>query len=384
MNKEYLLMPARNIKRRGLRSILTMLGIFIGIASVVALISLGDAFQNTLEAQFGSLELDILYFQNAETGYGPPGSTAIQKITDHEIKIIERINGVKLVISRNIRPTSIEYNGIKNFGYATTIPIEKEKQELAYSLFSETEKGNLLKSSDKRKVLLGSDYLDKKFEREIRIGNTILIQNQKFKVAGILEPIDSFIFNSAIFLLEDDFQEVFNTKNEYDILVIQVRDKDQTQRISEEIARKIREDRKQKKGEEDFSIQTPASSLEAVKNILLAVNVIVISIAAISLLVGGIGITNTMYTSILERTREIGIMKAIGAKNIQITQLFLFESAILGLIGGIIGCIAGLSLANSISFLGNLAIKGINFNINFSPILIFGSISFSLIIGIIS
>src|SRR3989338_11089839 len=102
-------------------------------------------------------------------------------------------------------------------------------------------------------------------------------------------------------------ESLLDLDNEIDLIVAQVEDTDEIEEVAGEIERKFRKDRDEKLGEEDFAVQTPLESLSAVSTVLNIVNIIVIGIAAISLLVGGIGITNTMYTSTLERTREIGI-----------------------------------------------------------------------------
>ena len=111
---------------------------------------------------------------------------------------------------------------------------------------------------------------------------------------------------------------------------------------------------------------------------------IVIGIAAVSLLVGGIGIMNTMYTGVLERTREIGIMKAIGAQNKDILSIFLIESGLLGLVGGVIGSLIGLGLAFSVSKIAGGFLGGSGIKVTISYPLLFGAIAFSLIIGIAS
>ena len=144
------------------------------------------------------------------------------------------------------------------------------------------------------------------------------------------------------------------------------------------------DDRNLREGEEDFSIQTPQQSIKTVNTVLDSVNIVIAGIAGISLLVGAIGITNTMYTSVLERKKEIGIMKSVGAKNSDIITLFLAESALLGLIGGIIGVIIGLSLAFAAAGAASSALGGLDFKISLNfPFLIFAAL-FSVVIGGIS
>ena len=146
----------------------------------------------------------------------------------------------------------------------------------------------------------------------------------------------------------------------------------------------MRKDRNQDIGEEDFEVQTPIQSLATVNTILNVINIVVIGIALISLLVGGIGIANTMFTSVLERTKEIGIMKAIGAKNSNILSVFMIEAGVLGLVGGIVGAIIGLGLAFAVSKIANAALGSVILSVTPSMPLIFSSIAFALLIGIAS
>ena len=144
---------------------------------------------------------------------------------------------------------------------------------------------------------------------------------------------------------EEDMKKLFNLKDEYDMIVVQVYDSNQAEDIAKKISEALRKDRKEKTGEEDFSVQTPLQAISSVDTILNIINLIIGGIAAISLLIGAIGIANTMYTSVLERTKEIGTMKAVGAKNKEILYIFVIESGLLGLIGGIIGAGMGMGLA---------------------------------------
>jgi putative ABC transport system permease protein len=163
---------------------------------------------------------------------------------------------------------------------------------------------------------------------------------------------------------------------------VQVEDKNKVESIAKEIERRLRKDRNQKEGEEDFSVQTPSQALETINTILNIINLIVSGIAAISLLVGGIGIANTMFTSVLERTREIGTMKAVGAKNRDVLFIFLIESGMLGLIGGIVGAILGLALAFLVSSSANSYFGEQIIVVSLSWPLLLGAIAFSFLVGI--
>jgi len=242
-----------------------------------------------------------------------------------------------------------------------------------------------LRPEDTGKVILGDDYIsDNFFKKEIRIGSKLNIQGKDFEVIGFLKRTGTFTLNSAILMKEEDMKDLFNIKDEIDFIVVKVENENKIEQVAEAIENELRKDRDLKKGEEDFQVRTPIQSLETISAIINVVNIVVGGIAAISLLVGGIGIANTMFASVLERRKEIGVMKAIGAKNKTILAVFIIESAFLGLVGGIGGIIIGLFLAFGVSTIANSALGETIFTLSLSPIFIIGALLFSVLIGVIS
>jgi len=376
----------KNIRKRKLRSWLTLLGILIGVATVISLINLGQGLKSALLGQFSSLSVDSLTFTNVQTGFGPPGSSSIKKINNHDIKIIENVRGVKIVVPRLIRLVKFEYNGISKFNYAASLPNDKEKVDFVYiNTKINPEKGRLLNPGERGKILLGNNFLDTDgFNKKIEIGSKVRIEGKEFEVVGILKKTSNFIFNSAIIINEDDLKEILDIDNEYDVVVIRVENSELVQRVSDDIKNKIRKDRKEKEGEEDFNVQTPLQALSTINKIINTVNLVVIGIALISLLVGGVGIANTMYTSVLERTKDIGTMKAIGAKNKDILAIFVIESGLFGLIGGILGVLLGIFIYYVIANIANNYFGIFILNFEISWILVIFSIIFSFFIGVLS
>ena len=386
MLKDLFFISLNSMKKRKLRSWLTRLRIFIGIAAVVSLISLGDGLRTAITGQFGALSVDTLTIQNAETGFGPPGSTAITKLNDHDLKLIESVNGVKIVIPRLIRVIKTEYNREARFGYVGSLPDNKEQLDFIYeNLNTKTKSGRLINLNDKGKVVLGSNFASEDmFNKRIEAGSKIIIQGKTFEVAGILKPGSSALLNGVVMMLESDMKDLLNIDNEIDLIVVRVENKDNLDKVANDIKNKLRKDRKEKLGEEDFSVQTPVQSLAAINTILNIIKIIVVGIASISLIIGGVGIANTMYTSVLERTKEIGVMKAIGAKNSDIMRLFVIESGLFGLIGGITGAIFGLSLSYLVSTIANSYFGQNIIAISLSWPLLIGAASFSFFIGILA
>ncbi|MFH1585589.1 MAG: ABC transporter permease [archaeon] len=389
MISDYFLLASKNIRQKGLRSWLTMIGIFIGIAAVVALISMGAGLKTAVLGQFGDLSVDVLTVTNKQVGFAPPGSTVIEKLNDHDLQIIESVREVERVIPRLIRVGSLEYNGVAGFGYGADLPEDQGNLDFVYETFDvDVQEGQLINSGETGKLLLGNDFIDTDdFGKPFRVGKKVTIKGAKeidFEIAGILEKSSSFQLNGVVFIPNQDMVELFDIKDEWDLFAVKVEDKDQIDDVASEIERRLRNDRNEKLGEESFSVETPLQSLEAVNNVLNIINVIVIGIAMISLFVGGVGIANTMYTSVLERTRDIGVMKAIGAQNRDVLMVFLIESGILGLIGGIVGALVGLGTALGASNLANQALGTDLFIVSVSYPLLIGAVSFSFFVGVLS
>ncbi len=382
---DHTILALKNIRKRGVRSWLTMLGIFIGIAAVVSLISLGNGLREAITGQFSQLGSDKLVVTSAETGFGPPGASAVRPLNEHDLRLVRRIAGVDLAVPRLIRVVPVEYNKIRTYEYVASMPPTQNEIELVYDTLNvEAAQGKLLSKDDRNKVVLGSDFTDERFGRKLRIGSRLAIGSEEFQVIGFLEKANSFQINGAILMAEDDLKDIMDIGDEIDLIAVQVDSVDNVDKTATDIEKTMRRDRGQKEGEEDFAVQTPEQSLATINTTLAVINLVVVAIAAISLLVGGIGITNTMYTAVLERTKEIGVMKAIGAKNQDVLILFLAESALLGVAGGLVGIAIGLGLAFLVSVLVTAAFPGISFGVTFSLPLILGSLLFALLVGAIS
>lgn len=383
-------LAAKNLRHRGLRSWLTLLGIIVGIAAVIALLSLGQGLQEAITGQFGGIAADRLVVTNAEAGFGPPGSTTIKKLTEHDQDIIENVPGVVATIPRLIRVTAVEYNRRKQFIFTGSLPREQEQIEFIYETFQlKAASGRLLKAGERGSVMVGSELVahfaqEAHFGKEIHVGTHLKIQGEDFEVAAILAPSGNVQLNFAVFMHEEDMKEILDIKDETDLIIVRTISADRSEKIAEEITRKLRKDRHQKESEEDFSVQTPSAVIATVTTILDAVNIVVSGIAAIALLIGAIGVSNTMFTSVLERRKEIGVMKAVGARNKDILSLFILESGLLGLLGGVLGALVGVAIALGSASAANAALGTTLLRASFSFQLIAGAVLFTFLLGIIA
>ena len=357
MIRDYLLFAFRNVKRRCSRSILTLLGIIIGIATVVSLISLGDGLQNAVLSQFGISSTEIITVQaGGISAVGPPGTGVAKPLTNEDVDSIERINSVDVAIARHIETVRLEFDDKLVIGTAGDIPTG-EKRKILYEIIEiEPLYGKLLEEGDSNRVVLGNNFYfaDKNgFDKKIDVGDKISINDKDYQVKGILKKKGSFIFDNIVLLNEEVLSEISNYGETVDVISVKVKQKELIDEVQESIEDVLRKNRDVSKGEEDFEVSTPQASLAEVNQIITGIKIFVVMIAAISIFIGAIGIVNTMTTSVLERVKEIGVMKAIGAKNKDIFYQFFIEAGLLGFVGGIIGIIFGTALG----YFGTLAIN---------------------------
>jgi len=387
MIADYIKYTISNLLHRRLRSWLTLIGIFIGIAAVVALISLGQGLEAAVTAQFQAIGKDKIIIQ-PEGSIGTLGTSAeAAKLTEKELKIVERTPGIDTAAELEYGIGKVEFNDRNIFTYIVGVPLDSKKIEMLKNIGTfKIIDGRMLKPGDSKKAQIG--YLlatdDIYFGKKLRVGNKIALEGQEFEVVGVTGKVGNIQDDTQLIIPIDDADMIFNKKQKYDAIVAKVSESSELNSIVEEIKKEIRKERSEKEGEEDFSVQSSQELLESFGSILSIISAVLIGIAAISLLVGGIGIMNTMYTSVLERTREIGIMKAIGAKNSDILQIFLLEAALLGLVGGIIGIVIGIGLSKIAAFFAGQLLKTTLIQAYFPPYLIFGALVFSVAVGIAS
>ena len=379
MIQDYFIYGIKNLRKKGLRSWLTMIGIFIGIAAVVSLISLGQGLESSINEQFEKMGVDKIFI-TPKTIFGAP-QTAISPLTEKDLKIIRNTREVIDVSGMMIETVKLEFNKVAR--YHMVIGMEPEDELLAEMYDTDTAAGRVFKKGEK-KVLLGSNFLTEElFERNLKPGDNILVNDIKIKVVGFYKSFGNKQDDQQVYLPLDYMQEIYERTGEYDYVVAKVAAGSDPEKVADEVERNLRKDHGLKEGNEDFSIQTSKELFESFSTVLNILQVFLVGIAAISLVVGGIGIMNTMYTAVLERTGEIGIMKSIGAKNSDILSIFLIESGILGLVGGGIGVVLGIGLSKLVEFLaansGYAIIK-----VSFPLPLIIGTLMFAFIVGTLS
>jgi putative ABC transport system permease protein len=385
MLKDYFRLALHSVKQRKMRSWLTLLGIFIGIAAVVALISLSQGLESAIKEQFVKLGSDKVIVQAIGSGYGPPGSGAVAPLTKSDLDEIKKVKGVDQAFGRLIRSVKVQFDKEVEYTYAVSVPDDNEDLQLVIEVNNyELEQGRMLKKEDKYKAVLGKDLATDLFGKEVQLQDTLEIESKEFKVVGLLKKSGNPQQDVALVVPEAALEEILGIEGTKDMIAVEVNLGEELSTVSERIKKELRNHRNVKEGKEDFTVETPENILATLTTVLAIVQGILVGIAAISLLVGGIGIMNTMYTAVLERTKEIGIMKATGARNRQIWFLFLTESGLLGLLGGIIGVGLGLGISKTVEYAAYQIYEAYLIRADISGILIVSMLLFAFAIGAIS
>jgi len=371
----------RNLSYQKLRTALTLLGVVIGIAAIVSLVTIGDALQNSINEQFEKIGTNkIIITPGAPTSTGFSGSTfGMEKLYEKDVDVVKRVYCVETAFGILGKTAKIEFGNEVSYGMVWGIPVDETKKLYEEMHGYEIDEGRDLKSSDRYSVVIGYLAKTKLFDREIKPRDRLKINGRTFKVAGTLKKIGNPMDDMAIVMPIGTARTIFNNTDEVSIIFVDVKKGFDVTKVSDDIKKELKRER----GVEDFKIQTFGDIMKTATKILGIIQYLFVGIAAISLIVGGIGIMNIMLMTVIERTREIGIMKATGATNRLILTLFLGEAALVGLIGGLIGFALGFGTAFFISeYAGNVV--GIPMHVSFSSSLFFGAILFSIIVGIIS
>ena len=376
--KDAFLLVYRNIRERKTRSILTMLGVVVGIAAVIAIMSISYGMEESITEQLSEMA-DLIIVRpgkmSFETGYMELGS-----FTDRDLEDVERIDGVKKAAGMVGGMQEVEYRGEKVMvNIAGTEP--KDFGAVFGERIVKHEEGRDLRDNDRKVCEIGYSIAHDYFDYEIGVNDKLTINGSKFRVVGVLEEQGGFRSNvdSQIYVTKSDALDIFNTKDIATIFV-RVEDIGEADEISAEIEERIDDNHKL----DDFSTaMTMGSAVESLEDIFQMLQVFLVAIGSLSLIVASLGIMNTTLMSVMERTHEIGVMKAIGAKNRNILSLFLMEAGVVSGIGGVLGGVAGVFAAKVITIYIHAA-----FNVEIAaivkPEVLLGGVVVAVLVGILS
>lgn len=411
---DILKLSLNGLTHRGLRSWLTILGIIVGVAAVIAMLSIGAGMSQSMKSQMSNFGADVLTVSvgrtrafGPESGFtdrfqpgsgGPSGmqggtSTTTEDtptLTDTDILAISTADGVDTVSGIISGQGTVQY-----LAQTVTVTVEGiEPSAWNTMTTSELASGRFLESGESTSVLIGNSVANGMFDYNLTVDTQIRIGSKTFTIVGILSESGTGSFGGddrTIFMSIQAGREIVTDldSNEYSSIQVKVTDTNAIDQIIENVQQVLYTSRMVTSDTADFTVTSPTSMLETIQSTMATLTFFLTGIAAISLLVGAIGIANTMFMSVMERTRLIGILKSIGTRNSEIMKLFLAESGIIGLMGGLLGIFLGFIVVGIISSVGinimGMGRMGTNTSVAIvTPELILFALLFSTIIGIVS
>ncbi len=330
-----------NLKQRRLRTALTMVSVVIGIAAIIGIAALGEGFRLSIKDRMQQgFELDVLVVL-------PLGTAGIrQPFSSAEIANITNIAGVKSVTGMTTFTGGqlVNENDSKlNAFTVSTVDFSKMQQTLPRR--SVPLSGEIPAEGDNDTIVLGykTCYINETSKPLVQVGDNVTLQtydltvNKTFRVAAILQESGASPLTDFDYWAFTSSNPAINSSG-YNVLLVKVDEAQNSEKVAQSIEDSLG-------NPYSFSIIVPIAFMNQVDQILSLVQMFLMSIASISLLVAGIGIMNIMMVSVMERTREIGILKAVGASSRTVLTLFLTEAVLIGLIGGVIGVASGYGLS---------------------------------------
>ena len=331
-----------DFRRNKVRTALTSLGIMIGVLSVVMLISLGLGLKNYIQGQFENMGANLImilpgsgFTGEGGAGFGGQGTVGGASFDEKDIVGLKRISEIDHVVPIFMKGTSVEAGGEKKVTSVMGI------NEDGWSLMNvETESGELFGKADiqggSKVAVLGSTIARDLFGVESdAVGKTIRFEKQRFKVIGVAKKKGDSQADSAIFIPYRTTYGSMNPEKKFWAIYLGVKSDNLVSIAKQKAETKLLE----RYRVEDFAVTEQAELLNSINQIFGIINTVLVAIGSISLVVGGIGIMNIMYATVTERTKEIGIRRAVGATERDIMLQFLTESLILSIFGGTIGLI---------------------------------------------
>jgi putative ABC transport system permease protein len=357
-----------HLKHRGLRTWLTLLGIVVGISAVVVLVGIADGLKHSVSEELEMFGPDLLVITSMSTSAELVPSqfrSTVGKLFDKDAQVVGRVDGVETVSSSIMTSAVMKFKNEEVGGSLYGVELDNYLDAM---VSMEIEEGRFPESGDRKVVLLGSKAATDTFDEELEVNSVFEISGEKFRVVGILKETGSSYSNMdslMIVPMEDARRIAGNTiaNREVSAIRVKVAEGYDPVEVEDNIEWVLMQHRKVTEDDKDFGIVSARFIQEQVDSILGALTLFLSLVSGISLVVGAIGISNTMFMSVLERTREIGVLKSLGATSNQIQSLFLMESAMIGLAGGIGGVAIGFALLQLVSLLGFEAVLSVEVTI---------------------
>ncbi len=348
-------MAFTSIKASKTRSFLTMLGVVIGVASVVTTVGIADGIRKQVVDQIDQFGSDVITIKpgktfaydsstGAITSFNPSAQQGVSTLSEKDIESLKSIKGVSTVIPSMQIGGVLSTDSKQNYSEARIVGVTGDVQNI---LGDKVDYGDFFGPDDNERntVVIGRNIAEDLFTIRDPIGQTITIRGETFVVRGILQPFKestltiSDNLNNFVFMPYGMAKKISNNSGQINEIFVQVNDIKDVNSINDQIKNTLLANHA---GQEDFTILKKEDYLAAANKTMSQLTSFIVAIASTSLIVGGIGIMNIMLVGVSERTKEIGVRKAVGATNQQILSQFLVEATVISVVGGIIGVLSSL------------------------------------------
>lgn len=344
----YFRLVTHSLLHRMLRASLTVVGIVIGISIVLSLVFLGNGLQQGITGQLQQLGNDLIFSLPSEAANPLAASTGGGEFNDDHVEALERIDGIQLVM-----PIVTGHRTVAKFrGEEKTVSIDARPREMIQEILVESQgikvaEGRWMEHDTAREIVIGHNIATEVFRDQIKAGDSIDVLGRRLEVVGILGEFGDPARDNLFVMLTPLYEQLSGQRGSYGGILTKVENYEDIEFIGQEMdyVLSLQDDL------EKYSVLTPDRSEEVISSVIGTVQSALFLIASVAVIVAGIGVMNTMYTAVLERTREVGIMKSVGAKSWHIMLVFLMESMIIGMIGGMLGLIGGAGFAELIAWI---------------------------------
>ncbi len=376
--EEILKVAWRNLTHQRARTALTLVGVIIGIAAVVALISLGSGLSNAISDRLQSLGSDKVIITPKMTGggFGPSSGGGVH-LTQKDVDLINKVSGVDVAVPILFKTYPVKFGDTTAQLSMIGVPADTASEFFSNIQRFELSEGRKIQNGDRYVAVIGAKVSENFFDNKLGTRSKIKVLSKDIQIIGILKSTGDQQFENAMIVPIDTLRDLSGNPDEITYVFAKVRGN--AKDVAADIEKKLNDFH----NDDVFTAYTTEQLIEQINSVFGILSFVLAGIAGISLVVAGFGILNTMLMSVIERTREIGIMKAVGAKNNTVLTMFLAESAIVGIIGGTVGAAVGYAISFSLAGIATRII-GISLTIVPDIMLIGFVIGFAAFVGILS